>query len=149
MIHDERIELPSSAQDAPSEHPFLQCRVAGTPGAPLLLFLHGFPEGPFIWDELLRRWGRTHRCVAPALRGYPGSHTPAGVKAYRAHEVVGDLVALVGHPWLMFGFAGALREIGLPESDVPTALLTFNLGVEIGQLMIVTAGLVVLTAIRR
>jgi hydrogenase/urease accessory protein HupE len=49
-------------------------------------------------------------------------------------------------PWLVafafgllhgFGFAGALAEIGLPESDVPTALLTFNLGVEVGQLAIV------------
>lgn len=42
-----------------------------------------------------------------------------------------------------FGFAGALREIGLPESDVPTALLTFNLGVEAGQMLIiaVTIGL--------
>jgi hypothetical protein len=36
-----------------------------------------------------------------------------------------------------FGFAGALNEIGLPESDVPTALLTFNLGVEAGQIVIV------------
>jgi ABC-type nickel/cobalt efflux system permease component RcnA len=42
-----------------------------------------------------------------------------------------------------FGFAGALQEIGLPESDVPTALLTFNLGVEAGQVAIVcvTSGL--------
>jgi hydrogenase/urease accessory protein HupE len=38
-----------------------------------------------------------------------------------------------------FGFAGALKEIGLPESDVPTALLTFNLGVEAGQIAIVAA----------
>lgn len=38
-----------------------------------------------------------------------------------------------------FGFAGALKEIGLPETDVPTALLTFNLGVEAGQLIIVVA----------
>lgn len=38
-----------------------------------------------------------------------------------------------------FGFAGALREIGLPPSDVPLALLSFNLGVEIGQLLFVTA----------
>jgi hydrogenase/urease accessory protein HupE len=43
-----------------------------------------------------------------------------------------------------FGFAGALREIGLPESDVPTALLTFNLGVEAGQLVIVAAVLAIL-----
>lgn len=35
------------------------------------------------------------------------------------------------------GFAGALKEIGLPEQHLPAALLTFNLGVEIGQLMTV------------
>lgn len=40
-----------------------------------------------------------------------------------------------------FGFAGALKEIGLPEGEVPTALLTFNLGVEAGQLLIVAATL--------
>jgi hydrogenase/urease accessory protein HupE len=48
-----------------------------------------------------------------------------------------------------FGFAGALREIGLPESDVPTALLTFNLGVEAGQLVIVAAVLIVISFTRR
>ncbi len=35
------------------------------------------------------------------------------------------------------GFAGALKEIGLPENHLPVALLTFNLGVEIGQLLMV------------
>ena len=48
-----------------------------------------------------------------------------------------------------FGFAGALNEIGLPESDVPTALLTFNLGVEAGQLVIVALSLAVLELLRR
>ena len=48
-----------------------------------------------------------------------------------------------------FGFAGALREIGLPEGDVPTALLTFNLGVEGGQLIIIALTLGVIAAVRR
>jgi hydrogenase/urease accessory protein HupE len=48
-----------------------------------------------------------------------------------------------------FGFAGALAEIGLPEGEVPMALLTFNLGVEAGQLVIVGAGLLFLSAMRR
>lgn len=61
-------------------------------------------------------------------------------------------------PWLVaflfgllhgFGFAGALREIGLPETDVPLALLTFNVGVELGQLVIIAATLAILTLIRR
>lgn len=45
-----------------------------------------------------------------------------------------------------FGFAGALMEIGLPQSDLPLSLLTFNLGVEAGQLIFVAAVLVVLRA---
>lgn len=48
-----------------------------------------------------------------------------------------------------FGFAGALAEIGLPEGEVPVALLTFNLGVEAGQLLIVGAGLILLAMIRQ
>jgi hydrogenase/urease accessory protein HupE len=35
------------------------------------------------------------------------------------------------------GFAGALTEIGLPQNHLPAALLTFNVGVELGQLVIV------------
>ncbi len=49
-------------------------------------------------------------------------------------------------PWLIafgfgllhgFGFAGALANLGLPQSEIPIALLFFNLGVEAGQLMFV------------
>jgi hydrogenase/urease accessory protein HupE len=49
-------------------------------------------------------------------------------------------------PWLVafsfgllhgFGFAGALAEVGLPQTSIPVALLTFNVGVEIGQLLFV------------
>jgi hydrogenase/urease accessory protein HupE len=35
------------------------------------------------------------------------------------------------------GFAGALKDIGLPENQLPLALFTFNIGVEIGQLLMV------------
>jgi hydrogenase/urease accessory protein HupE len=35
------------------------------------------------------------------------------------------------------GFAGALKDIGLPETHLPLALLSFNVGVEIGQLLVV------------
>jgi hydrogenase/urease accessory protein HupE len=38
-----------------------------------------------------------------------------------------------------FGFAGALAEAGLPPGDVPLALLSFNGGIEVGQLLFVTA----------
>lgn len=61
-------------------------------------------------------------------------------------------------PWMVaflfgllhgFGFAGALREIGLPESDLAVALLTFNLGVELGQLIVIGLTLALLALLRR
>lgn len=45
-----------------------------------------------------------------------------------------------------FGFAGALADIGLPQGEIATALLAFNLGVEAGQLLVI-AGLVALLAV--
>jgi hypothetical protein len=62
------------------------------------------------------------------------------------------------YPWLIalsfgllhgFGFAGALSEVGLPETAIPMALLSFNVGVEIGQLMFVAAVLAALSLLRR
>ena len=54
-------------------------------------------------------------------------------------------------PWLVafgfgllhgLGFAGALADVGLPESEIPIALLFFNVGVEIGQLLFVALMLI-------
>jgi len=51
-------------------------------------------------------------------------------------------------PWLVafafgllhgFGFANALNEVGLPQNAIPVALLLFNVGVEVGQLLFVAA----------
>ncbi|WP_436643397.1 HupE/UreJ family protein [Microbaculum sp. FT89] len=70
----------------------------------------------------------------------------------------GETDLSIRYPWLIaflfgllhgFGFGGALRDIGLPQKDVPLALLTFNLGVEAGQLLFVAAVLVVALVARR
>jgi hydrogenase/urease accessory protein HupE len=59
------------------------------------------------------------------------------------------------YPWLValtfgllhgFGFAGALADVGLPEDQIPLALLNFNIGVELGQLAFV-AVIIALTTI--
>ena len=77
----------------------LHCRVAGRKGRPVLLFLHGFPEGAFIWDEQLAYFARPenggYRCVAPYLRGFGASSSPAEVDAYRAKHLVQDIAALM------------------------------------------------------
>lgn len=55
----------------------------------------------------------------------------------------GETSLAIRHPWVVafifglihgFGFAGALTSAGLPSGDLPLALLSFNVGVEIGQL---------------
>ena len=62
------------------------------------------------------------------------------------------------NPWLVafafgllhgFGFAGALGEIGLPQNEIALALLMFNVGVEIGQLLFIAAALVVIWLLQR
>ncbi len=77
----------------------LHCRTAGAPGRPVLVFLHGFPEAAFVWDDLLAHFARPehggYRCVAPDLRGYGHSSAPADVSAYRAKHLVQDITALI------------------------------------------------------
>ena len=77
----------------------LSCRASGAAGRPVLLFLHGFPEGAWVWDPLLLHFSRPenggYRCVAPNLRGYERSSAPEDVKAYRAKHLVQDMVALI------------------------------------------------------
>jgi hypothetical protein len=47
------------------------------------------------------------------------------------------------------GFAGALKDIGLPEQHANVALLTFNVGVEAGQLLVIALAWLVVLATRR
>jgi hydrogenase/urease accessory protein HupE len=47
------------------------------------------------------------------------------------------------------GFAGALREIGLPERDIPLALFSFNVGVELGQILFVVLVVIAGASARR
>ena len=61
------------------------------------------------------------------------------------------------HPWIVaftfgllhgFGFAGALSEIGFPQKEVPLALFTFNIGVELGQLIFIAAAMLLMKIIQ-
>lgn len=82
----------------------------------MVVFLHGFPEAAFVWDEMLLHFSDPahggYRCVAPNLRGYEHSSAPHDVAQYRAKHLVQDvadlvtleagtapLVALVAHDW--------------------------------------------------
>ena len=77
----------------------LSCRSAGERGRPVLLFLHGFPEGAFVWDVLLAHFAKPenggYRCIAPNLRGFEKSSAPSDAKAYRPKFLVQDIAALI------------------------------------------------------
>ena len=119
----------------------LSCRAAGRLGDPVLVFLHGFPEAAFVWDELLEHFSDRYRCVAPNLRGYERSSAPPDVEAYRAKHLVadvsslidslgGELAALVAHDWggaLAWGLAAqrpeAIRRLVIVNSPHPATFL--------------------------
>ncbi|MCB1688174.1 MAG: HupE/UreJ family protein [Halioglobus sp.] len=91
--------------------------------------------------------------LAAATLGYvsiPGPPLEAAIALsilFLGPEIVrrwrGQTSFTLRHPWVVafafgllhgFGFAGALSSAGLPPTDVPLALLCFNIGVELGQL---------------
>ena len=78
---------------------------------------------------------RRHRAVSILFLG------PEIVRAWR-----GETSFTIRHPWVVafafgllhgFGFASGLTTMGLPQAEIPLALLLFNVGVEIGQLVFV------------
>ena len=79
--------------------------------------------------------------AAEILRGEQGR---AGIAA-RAPWLVAFVFGLLHG----FGFSGALREVGLPQADIPLALLFFNLGVEAGQLAFIAVVVLALSAVTR
>jgi pimeloyl-ACP methyl ester carboxylesterase len=59
--------------------------------------LHGFPEAAFAWDGVMQALAPHARCLAPNLRGFEKSSSPAEVEAYRARHLMQDIEALIAH----------------------------------------------------
>jgi hydrogenase/urease accessory protein HupE len=106
--------------------------------------------------------------LAGATLGFvhvPGPPVEAAIAlsiAFVAAEVVHGRGGRAGlterFPWVIafvfgllhgFGFAGALAQIGLPQQSIPMALLFFNVGVELGQLLFIGAALAGIALLRR
>lgn len=93
----------------------LRCAVETPPGgndAPLVIFVHGFPESWYSWRHQLGPVSDAgYMACAIDVRGYGGSDKPEPVEAYAMERIVGDLVGLraalspdhpailVGHDW--------------------------------------------------
>ena len=75
----------------------LHCVAEGAADAPLMLFVHGFPEFWLAWKSQLDEFGKDHRAVAFDLRGHNLSDKPEGVDAYRVKPLLQDLRQLIEH----------------------------------------------------
>jgi len=68
---------------------------SGKGSAPLVLFIHGFPELSVSWRAQVEAFAEAgFHAVAPDMRGYGGTDKPEAVEAYSMLHLVGDLVDL-------------------------------------------------------
>jgi hydrogenase/urease accessory protein HupE len=84
--------------------------------------------------SVLGVWAPTPRIIEPAIAlsiAYVGVENFFVKDASKRWRITFPFGLIHG-----FGFAGALQEIALPRSAIPTALVSFNLGVEAGQLAV-------------
>ena len=97
------------------------------------------------------------------LVNFPPGPIEAGI-AFSIYVLAVELVRsnhttlLHTYPWLVaglfgllhgLGFAGALAQVGLPEAEIPLALFSFNVGIELGQVAFVGLVLAVWALLRR
>ncbi|PCD04565.1 alpha/beta hydrolase [Sphingomonas spermidinifaciens] len=75
----------------------LDVAVAGEPGSPTMICLHGFPESHRTWRHQAAAFARDFHVIAPDQRGYARSDKPQEVEAYAADRIVADLIALADH----------------------------------------------------
>lgn len=88
----------------------LDVQDTGPRDAPVLVFLHGFPESHRTWRKQIPHLSDRYRCIAPDQRGYRGSSKPQDVASYTPDKLIGDVFLLadalgvkaftiVGHDW--------------------------------------------------
>ncbi len=82
----------------------------GPRDAPVLIFLHGFPESHRTWRHQIAHLSDRFRCIAPDQRGYRGSSKLQDVASYTPDRLIGDVFQLadalgvdhftiIGHDW--------------------------------------------------
>jgi pimeloyl-ACP methyl ester carboxylesterase len=89
----------------------IRFRVALAGEGPLVILIHGFPEGWYSWRHQIPALANAgYRVAAPDVRGYGGSDKPSAIEAYAIESLCADIDGLiaalgaeraivVGHDW--------------------------------------------------
>ena len=105
-----------------SDERALSYRSAGPEAAPVMVFLHGWPDDPSMWDAQVQALQTRYRCILPCLPNYgDAAHEPGGMdfteivaRLARTVEAVSpDPVILVTHDW--GAYIGYLFEQRFPD----------------------------------
>jgi pimeloyl-ACP methyl ester carboxylesterase len=106
-----RLGLPVEERSVATNGVRLHVVEAGPRDGPLVVLLHGFPEGWWGWRRQIGPLAAAgFRVVVPDQRGYGGSDRPRGFRAYRMEALADDVAGLieacgrqragvVGHDW--------------------------------------------------
>ena len=90
--------MPASEQITIAPHLAFDTITTGTPGAPLVLLLHGFAESMHCWRAQVAALGDMgYRAIAPSQRGYsPGARPdPREFSHYLIDRLMDDAMAIV------------------------------------------------------
>ena len=95
-LEEQSMARPSAISISP--HLTFDAIIAGEPGAPLVLLLHGFAESMRCWDAQVETLGDAgYRAIAPSQRGYSPAARPDPTDAsnYHIDRLMDDAMAIV------------------------------------------------------
>lgn len=109
-FEERTVRIDSAPQPTPTYHLLMKRPGAPDTSKPLVVFLHGYPEFAWSWENWLKLTGTYHDAIAIDLKGYGESSKPTDLAPYDFKRVVDEIddiatclgykqVIPVGHDW--------------------------------------------------